>query len=368
MTKVILDTTTILDFARFLNLFASSNFQHVKIDIQKNIEIMESIENIIEALILYDEVLIDGKSFFFNYKDENLVLSNFTNACSFIELTDEQEESIYKKISTKLKEGNFIDYIKRDNFFDYTFKDYPQLRDAYEADHDNFWYESFYKVYHNDFLLGLKNGNFMEIYNQSNPTIKQFFYHLIRCFYYHELQITNSSQLVINPKRFELAQTFFGHKKIYTNNIIEIFDNEVRKKLYSKEKRWLGEGNDSLLMPMVTSYVFNMCKSWEDLYKVIIEVKNSKEAVLFRNGLSELIKAVKDEDLVTINDTLSSLDDAAIKWNKNLKCKPLIKHRTISLSIPMIGGIGTDISIPYSWGNNISSKLLTFIHKMIINS
>jgi hypothetical protein len=119
---------------------------------------------------------------------------------------------------------------------------------------------------------------------------------------------------------------------------------------------------------MVASYVFNKCKSLEDLNKIILEVKNSVDAILFRKGLCELIQAVKNEDLVTLNDTLSMLDEAVIKWNQSLKNKPSGKYKTISLSIPMIGGIGTDIDVPYFWEKNISLKLLTFIHKMLLNS
>jgi len=369
MTKVILDTSTILDFARFSRMFTRSDFPYIKIDLKENSEIIESIENTIEALILYDEVLIDETSFFFNYKEENPILSDIANSCSFINLKEGQEEAIYRKISAKLKEGNFLKEITFTKIRDSSFTDYHPIYLAYEADKDNFFFDrGSYEYYHNQFLLNINNGNFIECYNDTNPTIKQLFYHVIRCFYYHELQISNSSELVINPKRYELVQSMFESKKIYTNHIVKNFDNEVRKKLYSKEKNWLGEGDNSLLMPMVASYVFNKCKSWEDLYKVIIDVKNSKEAILFRKGLSELISAVKNRDSVTINDTLSFLDEAIIKWNQNLKSNPLRQYRKISLSIPMIGGIGTDIDVPYSFGNNISSKLLTFIHKMILGS
>jgi len=367
MTKVILDTSTILDFARFSHMFIASDFPSIKIDLKENFEIMESIENTIEALILYDEVLIDEKSFFFNYKEENLILSNIAKACTFINLKEGQEEAIYKKVFEKFDGTSFLNENFSYRIYDGSFHDDPLMSDYY-ADKDNFFLNSYYKDYLDEFLSNIKKENIGEFYNKTRPTLKQLLYHVIRCFYYHELQYSNSSELVINPKRYELVQSIFNYKKIYTNKIIENFDNEVRKKLYTKEKKWLGVTNDSLLMPMVTSYVFNKCKSWEDLYKVIIEVKNSKDAISFRKGLSELISAIKNKDLVTINDTLSLLDDAIIKWNQSLKINPSRKYRKISVSIPMIGGIGTDIDVPYSWGDNISSKLLTFIHKMILGS
>lgn len=41
--------------------------------------------------------------------------------------------------------------------------------------------------------------------------------------------------------------------------------------------------------------------------------------------------------------------------------------KCMSLSIPAIGGVGMNVDIPYSMGNEVTSKLLTFIHKMLLN-
>lgn len=111
---------------------------------------------------------------------------------------------------------------------------------------------------------------------------------------------------------------------MYSNAIISQYE-PLRLKLYDRESEWLGIGDNSLLIPMVASYVLTRCKQKGDLFKIINDVRNSKEANLFREGLSELIRVVKQRNNKEIDKILISLEEARTRWNQSLHIHPTMR-------------------------------------------
>jgi hypothetical protein len=115
-------------------------------------------------------------------------------------------------------------------------------------------------------------------------------------------------------------------------NILGMFDSTVRKAFYERKKRWLGRSDMSINIPMLTSYVLNKCRSWEGLSSVIRDVRESKDARLFREGLNELLDAVRSHDNLQADSIFSELSAAADQWSRHLQVRP---ESSIGMSVPI---------------------------------
>ena len=369
MTKVIFDTSSLVRFIDFSYRFDYSKLEEPPRLFERMFPVLEIVENAIEAFILYDDIYIDESSLRSTGFVEDYNRLEELDNCHFLKLDEQQAESIYQKIFSKLN----LDVNIVSSILSMSESEHNMFTDA----HNNFSLygtEYFYPDYYPYCYYGKCLENFktrlkcMDRFQKSSNEgidIDLPFYHIVRYLYYIELQQLHSSELVLHPNRNYLVQFFSGYKRLYTNKIVEKYE-PLRIKLHKRESEWLGTGDNSLLIPMVASYVLSRCKQQEDLFKVINEVRNSK-AQLFRKGLSELVTIIAQHNQGEIDEILVSLEEARMRWDKKLKNHPTMRTKCISLSIPVIGGLGMDVDIPYSMGNEVTSKLLTFIHKMLLN-
>lgn len=362
--KVILDTSTVLALEK-----ASPLIGHLD-SISKDSDpmILEAIENAIESLILYDEIFIDAPSFLLNYTEEKKILPDIPSICNYIHLSREKEENIILRIITKLNHEIHYNKSNLSNILEnisFPLTDYSSLYHNSLLPFYSMFDEQPFANHYKDFYFNQYKEEFFNSEIRATRFNGQSFYHTIRYFYYLELQHVLFAELVLHPIRNKFAQAFSGSSTVSTNNIISQFE-PIRKELYNQMTH-IGIKDNSLLMPMVASYVLKRCKSPIDLMNIISDIRYSKEAISFREGFANLILAIKNSDYTTIKEVTSSLSNSTAEWNKSLKYNPRKKTKTINLSIPMIGGISTDINIPYSFEVNTSTKLLTFIHKMLTN-
>lgn len=368
MIKVILDTSSLIGFIDFVYRFDYSRIEASPKFLERLSPVLELVENTLESLILYDVVYVDELSLNSTHICDKLYKLDKLSNCHFLNLNTAQKETIYKTVFSKLKlDTNYINsvltmYGSEQNMF----MDPHQNFSLYGVKYfypEYYPYEYYGKIL-DDFKKRLENHRIYDAGCKVNFDLP--FYHVVRYFYYIELQHMMSSELVLHPNRNRLVQLFSGYKKMYSNAIISQYE-PLRLKLYDRESEWLGIGDNSLLIPMVASYVLTRCKQKGDLFKIINDVRNSKEANLFREGLSELIRVVKQRNNKEIDKILISLEEARTRWNQSLHIHPTMRTKCISFSLPMIGGIGMDVDVPYSVENKIADKLLTIIHKILIN-
>lgn len=370
MPNIVLDTSTLINFIDFSYRFDYSAIEKSPHLFERMFPVLEIVENAIEAFILYDDVYVDESSLKNTIFIEDYIRLEKIENCHLLKLNGEQTESIYRKIFGKLN----IDKEQIGKILSMTETEHRMFMDA----HSNFSLHGVKYFYPDIYPYGYY-GKFLEEFKKGlSQTDRKFkfciggtdanlsFYHIIRYLYYLELQQMLSSELVLHPNRCYLSRFFSEYKRIYTNKIIEQYE-PLRMNLYKRECKFMDEGDNSLLIPMVASYVLNRCKQREDLFKIINEVRNSKEAQLFRKGLSELVKIVEQKKNGEIDEILTSLEEARLKWDENLNSHPTMRKKCISLSIPVVSGIGMNIDIPYSMGNKTAFNLLTFIHKMLLN-
>ena len=142
----------------------------------------------------------------------------------------------------------------------------------------------------------------------------------------------------------------------------------ISRNLRKQEDEWLGQCDDSLNCPMVAAYVLNRADNIDDIIKQIVELRNSEEARSFREGLSTLISLVKKGSNNEVCNILNELNDIRECWESNMGDFPKFYTKTIhvSTSLPFIeAGMNVDVSTKRK--NETTIKLLTLVHKLILN-
>lgn len=360
-TKIILDTSTLMNLA----LVCDPKWRLSSQDIENYNFEFQAIETAIESLIVYDDILIDGASFKVNLRhDENIskIVKSFCN------VVEHDEDKIYSEIERKYKMQLLSD------ISDIT----PLFRPFKKKKHHYIFQATSRSHISNPllrlFVKKLELGNRYDKYDRRTlgnrydiKTCRQ----IVRYLYYKELQEKEQSDLVLHPnKQFMFTPINFSKdQKSFGFKILRNFGESIANGLYIKENEWLGIVDSSIRLPLLFEYIIKKQCNTSNLLDVIQEVRVSKKARKYREGLSLFIDAYKSRDIKVIHETLTSLDNASKEWNKDLGYNPTRKYRKISISIPMVGGVSADFVIPFPnfRKETISDKLLMFTHELVKN-
>lgn len=409
MSTVIIDTTTLINLSQYAAL--EKAYEHITRESFYDIINMDALESALEALILYDVLLVDKESFENNmYRLEQL--SPIRPLLTNIDISEEQSSAIQSNMAENIENiiisdeprSNTIinfDIPKEDDerlledIYDMSVLDEMGtsryeilLEDSYNPDIlDKIGLSPFDNNYIQRDLFGHTNSanfgsffmmsrkypgfrkKFRQVYGRGTHFIQAEIAYIqsVRYLYYLELQKIAEAEIVLHP-----AKRFFNHRQekvLYGSQILNMFESETREKLYDRKLSWLNIRDNSLLLPMLSAYVLKKAKNPSDILDVILEVRTSNEAVNFRKGLHALIEAIKRNDNTILSEVLANLDDKRKEWNGRLSYDPLRRSKKLSVSIPMVGGVGTEFDIPYSASKNtISNNLLTFIHRIVSES
>jgi hypothetical protein len=200
---------------------------------------------------------------------------------------------------------------------------------------------------------------------------------LLRTLYYDRLQQLASANLILHPLKGQFmgkirADGSFHDEQSQNEswdssmNILSVFDQSARKAFYERKQRWLGREDLSYDVPMLTSYVLNKCPTWKDLPKVLLDVRESKQAREFRGAVNQLLDASEIHENRQVDEVLLALSSAADRWSRDLR-EPA-KTKKISVSVPLIG-LGADLDVPdIKLGKSTGDRLLVFIHMVLAGS
>lgn len=350
---VIIDTSSLIEFVQGEERHISPK------DFDNLLDIREGIINTIESLVIYEKNYIDGPSIDRNIPKFELLkyLSTFFTK---IPLSEEEEKSIY--ISTK----PMIDKIINNPNFSLKFNDYNQSWMKNEMGlHYGFPSAQFFDI---EFLLpshlkklALKLKDTFKL-NQTYSEAACI--SIIRAFYYMSLQRKYSCNLVLHPMKGSFQSQ---NSNQYSLNIIDLFEDTVRKEFYNRKNKWLSKASIDLKIPMISSYVLKKSNNWKEVIDNTIELRDSKEARYFRQGMNELIQTIRENDNFSLDKILSNLEKAQKKWSQNLG-ESLSPKRKISFSIPIVN-IGTEFEIQdIDFTKSTDEKILLFIHEVLKKS
>ncbi len=357
LPAVILDTSSLISLA-LMQQRADNSPPNAS-----NLQNLHSgVDAAIEALVLYDELLVDGPSVSRN-RLRLPEIQPFVSMCRTIATNEGDEEQIYRDVLR-----NCIDHITGGNnllaeLFEYPVEEFMAAEMGVAP-----YYPSAQWQDVEDHLGGEAAKLAAAISVKSAGTSRASgaaCLLLLRTLYYNQLQQTNNSDLILHPMK---AAYYEDDSELRTGNtILNLFDEKVRKSFYERKMQWFGRPDLSFQIPMLTSYVINRCSMWRDLPKVIEEVRNSNEAKAFRTGLAAFIGAVESHDNQKVDAIVSELTTASEGWSHSINRKGLTK--AVKVTIPFTQA-STEFNLPDKKIGKSSSgeKMLVFLHTIVSGS
>lgn len=360
MSRVLIDTSTIINFEKLSHTIES--FSNPNAIIQRyplDVLLVDLIENVIEAFLFYDEIILDERSInqSLRYNASRRLFER--PYCKFISTSEQEEERIYTEIISKFEVSpSYLSSLVHS-----IPSDWAPFYDA----HDNLSIKGFIR---NEAVIGSRYSAYLYScieYIQSKQLEEhltnipnQIIYEIIRYLYYIHLQKQENAQLIIHPCRdaipiiMDVAENPF---KNFLSNTNKLWSDKIRERCEYMP--------DVLPIPFIASYVLSKTKSVDSLFDVIEDVRNSKEAVNFRRALNDLINYVDLHDERHLNKVQHEFKETLLNWEDNLNIVPGYRFKSLNILRPLVS---FEADIPYIGGNKIANNIMTFIHKTILKA
>jgi len=351
MLNVVLDTSSFLAFC------GSQRFNFPVEKFSGFYRVQPGFENTLEAIILYDLVHLDGPSIRRNdYAIETF--EGLKDVVKLIELSPKDEGNCYSSI---LELTNHID--ANPNITD-LFRGHTQtwMTDECGAGHtypSSSW-SDVERVLPENLLqiaqeLKISFGSYLPFSGAACLA-------LIRTFYYQGLQKQLGYNLLLDPWK-----GYFYENASYGSSIVNMFDKTVRDNFIQRKRKWLSNQEVNIKIPMLSQYILNKIKSWDELLPICLDLRQSNLAIAFREGITHLVDAIEKNDNIMVDEILSSLEWAQVSWSKNLSSTIQPKEK-VTFTVPIIN-LGTEFNIKDPLlTKKPADKILIFIHELLRGS
>ncbi len=359
MSRVLIDTSTIINFEKLSIDIA--NFSNPNAIIQQHpldIMLIDLIENVIEAFLFYDEIIIDERSIkqSLGYNVSNLELFD-KPYCRFLQTSESEEEKIYTDIISSFglssaMVSSIAHSIPNDwaSFYDphnnLTLKGFIRNEEVIG---------SYYSAYITSFIDSIQRE---QAINNIEKIPSKVIYEIVRYLYYIYLQKREEAQLMIHPCRDALPSIMdidYHRFDWLLSKPNQIWNDKVKERY--------GVMPNTLPVPFIAAYILSKTKSFNDFVGVLEEVRSSKEAVNFRKAFNNLILFDKNNDESKIERIRREFKETILNWEDNLNIVPGYRCKTITITCPFVS---FDVDIPYIGGDKTARNLLTFIHKTML--
>jgi hypothetical protein len=193
---------------------------------------------------------------------------------------------------------------------------------------------------------------------------------LVRLFYYLALQEAYGGSLLVHPARaFAGLGSQFSQPSapmpISTlgNQILGRFGESVQKSYLDRRRRWLGaiDADISFQTPSLAQFVAGRGKEkgWS-IGRTISWLREQPEVSQFRAGLTALAGYLEESQHEAVNEVLAELEDACARWCHSLK-QPARPARRFSLQValPFVQP-AFDVGVPLP-ARTPAQRLLVFV-------
>lgn len=371
MTPTIVDTSTLIILAQ-----AERNTSIRNKDAYGLRKTFGGIDEAIQAFILHDNLLFDGPSLRRNVDR----LPELMKYCGFGKTLCEEDLTLEQRVYESMLKNHFPTLRKPEGTSEF-FRMHTEDSLATEVEAGRYYPSTPYRDIASELtpqgqlaaraLLTLCQSFSKDKYSGAACET------LLRTLYYDQLQQLTSANLVLHPLKGQFmgwikadgsysGQQYHSDSWTTSRSILSMFDKSARRAFYERKQKWLGRGDLTYDVPMLTSYVLNKCSTWADLPKTISEVRESKQAREFRRATKQLLDASKNHDNREVDETLNALSSAADRWSIDLH-EPTLKKK-VKVSVPLVG-IGIDVDVPdFKLNKNTADRLLVFVHMILSNS
>ncbi|MBV8884594.1 MAG: hypothetical protein JO235_11445 [Chroococcidiopsidaceae cyanobacterium CP_BM_RX_35] len=377
MVDVIIDTSSLLSFALVTGGYKGygDDFQTPSIlnSAIRNVpyrSVWIGFENTLEAMVLYDNLLIDGSSFE-RSKIRVPEIEVFEEFCELVKVSNSEEKKYYASIQA------FYQTIKGNSYtteltslLEINRSLMEEVEDLDKCLSRSVWRWEDIEEYLPDYLREIANS-LKAIMGEFTPESSAALINILRTFYYQALQLSLNTDLLLHPSKGHHYNDFYK-TRIKTNipspaSIVGMFDTKVRESYIKKQEDWLGEGI-TFRYPILTQYLLNKTdNSWKDLIRVCVDLRNSDKAKNFRREVNILRDAIESRDRITVNEVVASLEKQAEVWSRNLGA-PIGLTREVAVSIPLIivnPEIKLDVPDKKLGKKYPGEKILVFMHELL---
>jgi len=317
----------------------------------------------IEALILYDNVLVDAGSFRRN-SVQRPSLKNLNDVVTFVNETDAVESNSYHFAATVLAPllvhpGPWlVDALLR----------HIDPLDTCELTVGNIRFAP--STYWGHISVKL-SGSEKTLVSALERTLGSFtpfsgaaLANLVRLFYYLVVQESYQCSISLNPMKATFLDGIPGWGGTVSHipkTILDAFDGELKNEYLATQKKWLGEGGLTFEAPMLFDYVFKRTAREGGLIQSILAVRDSYEAKQFRAGVDALAGTIENSSRREIISIVSDLDRQTKAWQDKLRISLKRKKRQIKIDIPFIRGLGGRIaSLVPKYVSSPSDQIFSF--------
>jgi hypothetical protein len=309
----------------------------------------------IESLVLYEDLILISPSLQRiqnTYVDSDNILSNF----KLVNLSNEEEIKIKLEASHQ-----FLERITMPDCMDLlTSLSKDQKRDEISMHKGVRSIDWEYIEYILPDFFKPMSSLFKDKFGLDYLYFESACYALFRTYYYLSLQSKYSCDLILHSLEGDFIKK---SQSEYPKVIIDKFENDVKKKFLDRQNDWL-RLQVEINYPMIVSYVINKSNSWKDVLKNTLELRNSKYARQFREGINELTETIKQNDNKKKDEILAGFENAKNIWSKSLASN-LLPNQKLTITLPFIE-IGTEFEFKrMTLNKKTDQKILLFVHELL---
>lgn len=182
-----------------------------------------------------------------------------------------------------------------------------------------------------------------------------------RCLYYYNLSCSLKVNYIPHPLRQNAWKTG-QHYPIFEKDLIGCFDDNVRKSLLEKTSNVFQSINImNLQIPILPRYILRGMRTIDDIINRTLEIRQSKEARKFREFCSKLEEAYKEGRLNELDKARKRVETLASQWRGEKKDT---EQSTFMVKDPF-GVVSGKIRIPDTVLHHLRSRgPLLFSHQL----
>jgi hypothetical protein len=342
--------------------------------------LMYSMDEAIEAFILYDAVRVDGPSYH-GFADGLRTTRYFREYAADTTRQRLQELSTFFD-PVEVSDGEVVEiYSEAVNFLDQSLDPCTDTYDEGSLYHRLPYHLGDDTSDMESGLIGIPSSDlehiledvtpeladqlkrFVSVLNRKgHPSRSAWAVPLIRLLYYQNLQWRHQLHFVPHPTKATIAQSqqmddYLG------KSIINYFDKTVRADFEKRKQDILGTSEFNIPLPLVADFVLHGVRDWSQLVDRIHKVRNSRECTHYRDTIKELTALLEQRNNAAVDKVMVELESAAEAWKDSLT--PKMKKKSVRITIPIVG-ISFELEVPYRrFPRGTAGGLLVFIHKLL---